>query len=555
MPCLRIALIVTGLTACGLIPAGASGIDTRAAEAAYRSGDYAAAADLYDLAFAQGDGKGVEGGDYYDAACAKALAGRPEAAFEALSKAVANGMLNREHMERDTDLTSLRTDPRWNALLAEVDRGREREKRIWGGQAFASPYRDDLPPAEKEAGLARVWAEARSNFANFDLVPELDWDAAFVSWLPKVRATASTADYYRELQAFLALLRDGHTGINLPAELRPRFLSRPPIGTRRIEGKVLVTQVFDEELLEVGVAPGLEILAIDGEPVEAYADRAVRPYQAASTPHDLDIRVYFQELLRGAAGSRVRLRLADAAGTEREVELERWPRERLAEVAPAPPLLAIRPLANGILHVELNSFDDAAIVAQWNARWEEIAAARGLILDLRQNGGGNSGNGFAILGTLVDRPFLSSAWRTRLYRPSYRAWGRAESWHREPPGEWPADPARHFAGPVAVLIGARTYSAAEDFAVAFDVANRGWLVGEPTGGSTGQPLFFTLPGGGGARVCTKRDTYPDGREFVGVGVSPDRHVAPTVADTRANRDPALVEAIEILRSGAPRPRR
>lgn len=91
---------------------------------------------------------------------------------------------------------------------------------------------------------------------------------------------------------------------------------------------------------------------------------------------------------------------------------------------------------------------------------------------------------------------------------------------------------------------------AEDFAVAFDVAGRSALVGEATGGSTGQPLMFALPGGGQARVCTKRDTYPDGREFVGVGVIPDRKVPTTVADLRAGRDRALEAAIEEVRGGA-----
>jgi len=314
---------------------------TKDAEAAYRRGEYALAADLYDAALVCGG----EGGDFYDAACAKALAGRVDAAFEALGKAVAGGMLNRGHLERDTDLASLRADPRWSTLLAAVDTGRERERHVWGGAAFATAYRDDLPADEKIAGLSRLWAEARSNFANFDLVSDLDWDAAFVAALPRVRATASTGDYYRELLAFVALLRDGHTGINLPAELRPGFYSRPPIATRKIGGKVLVTDLFDPALAASGVAPGMEIVAIDGEPVERYAERAVRPYQAASTPQDLEIRVYFQSLLRGAAGSRVRLRLADSSGAEREVALERLEpaRRERGEPRPAVILLDLKP--------------------------------------------------------------------------------------------------------------------------------------------------------------------------------------------------------------------
>jgi C-terminal processing protease CtpA/Prc len=76
---------------------------------------------------------------------------------------------------------------------------------------------------------------------------------------------------------------------------------------------------------------------------------------------------------------------------------------------------------------------------------------------------------------------------------------------------------------------------------------RGKIAGEPTGGSTGQPLFFKLPGGGMARVCTKRDSYPDGRDFVGKGVQPQIIVHPTVSDVRAGRDPVLEAALRELR--------
>jgi C-terminal processing protease CtpA/Prc len=97
-----------------------------------------------------------------------------------------------------------------------------------------------------------------------------------------------------------------------------------------------------------------------------------------------------------------------------------------------------------------------------------------------------------------------------------------------------------------VLTGPRTFSAAEDFVVSFDAMKRGMLVGQRTAGSTGQPLFFDLPGGGTARICVKRDTYPDGRAFVGIGIPPQIEVEPTVADIRAGRDPGIAAAVKAL---------
>lgn len=515
--------------------------------AAYAAGDYARSADLFERA--RGCAR-FEATDHYNAACAEALAGRADAAFASLERAVALGWANLEHLAADTDLASLHADPRWERVTAASGRLAADDRRIWGGAAFETPYRETLPEEERIAGLARYWAEVRSNFAFFDQVPELDWDAAFLETLPKVRAAATTAEYYRVLQALNARLHDGHTNVYPPKELRPSFYTRPALRTAKIEGRVVITRLLDPALAGAGLVPGLEIVAIDGEPVETYADAKVRPYQAASTPQDLEVRTYDYALLAGAAGSEVELLVEDASGARRTVRVVRTPQEELAKVAPPFLPLELTPLGDGILRIDLRSFDTSKVFEEWLAHWDEIAAAKGLILDLRDNGGGNSGHGYRILSTLLERPSATTVWRTRLYRPSFRAWGNAEGWHLAAPGGLDPSVEHHFAGPVAVLIGPRTYSAAEDFAVAFDVAERGPMIGAATGGSTGQPLMFALPGGGQARVCSKRDTYPDGREFVGVGVQPDREVTTTVADLRAGRDPVLEAAIEAVRTAA-----
>ncbi len=109
----------------------------------------------------------------------------------------------------------------------------------------------------------------------------------------------------------------------------------------------------------------------------------------------------------------------------------------------------------------------------------------------------------------------------------------------------PADSNRLLV-PTAVLTGWRTASAAEDFLVYLDGQSHVVKVGGPTYGSTGQPLMFDLPGGLAARVCTKRDTYPDGRDFVGPGVLPDVRVEATVEDIASGRDVVLERAQAVL---------
>lgn len=105
---------------------------------------------------------------------------------------------------------------------------------------------------------------------------------------------------------------------------------------------------------------------------------------------------------------------------------------------------------------------------------------------------------------------------------------------------------RPFLGPLAILIGPITWSAVEDFLVGLHGAGRATLFGQPTHGSTGQPLWVDLPGGGGAAICTRRCMYPDGKEFVGLGIQPDVPISTTVAGLRAGRDEVLDAALQWL---------
>lgn len=254
-------------------------------------------------------------------------------------------------------------------------------------------------------------------------------------------------------------------------------------------------------------------------------------------------------VLWGAEGTEVVLGLVDARGHRVDARVRRMNDDDLAKIAPAAAAFEYRVLPGNIAYVALNQFGDDKAAAEFEARFDEIANADALILDVRRNGGGNSGVGYRVLSALVDKPFLTSNWWTREYRPTYRAWGRPEGRYGEEAYEVQPSSGRFSAKPVVVLTSGSTYSAAEDFVVAFDGAKRGTIIGEPTGGSTGQPLHVPLPGGGRVRICTKHDTYADGREFIGIGVQPHVLVHPTLNDVRAGKDTVLEAAVRFLRRG------
>jgi C-terminal processing protease CtpA/Prc len=506
--------------------------------------DYARAGALLEQAFARKPEAPVE---LYNAARAYALGGDTERAFRLLARALDKGYVDAVAAAGDADLAALHGDPRWPQLIDDMKQRQLLDAKLFDSSALASSYRDDLPEDEKVAGLSKLWSEVKYNFVYTDTLKELDWDKLYLDYLPKVRATSSTAAYYRVLAQFVAQLRDGHTGVWPARELLNTEWAKPLMKTHLVEGHVLVRAVFDPALVAKGVTPGTEIVAVDGVPVKTYAHDDIVPYVSASTAQDLEARTYGFQFLQGPLKLAPRVSFRSAAGKTFDADVQRVAFEKFFELAPKDAPFELRILPGNVAYVALNGFGDDQAADRFIAAFDQIAKSSALVIDLRNNGGGNSGVGYRVLATLTDKPFATSKWATRDYRPTYRAWQLVNPDHEELDEAYPADAAHQYTKPVAVLTSAGTYSAAEDFMVAFDSMKRGPIVGEATGGSTGQPLMLSLPGGGQARICTKRDTYPDGRRWVGIGIAPTVKAAPRLADLRSGRDTVLDAALAALR--------
>ena len=82
---------------------------------------YQEAAELFDQLIAARDD---EENDYYNAACAYALAGNKDAAFDRLSSALQHGFSDEKTLQSDSDLKSLHGDPRWQTFVASVTEAR-----------------------------------------------------------------------------------------------------------------------------------------------------------------------------------------------------------------------------------------------------------------------------------------------------------------------------------------------------------------------------------------------------------------------------------------------
>lgn len=491
----------------------------------------------------------------YNTACYLALSGDDTLAFVYLKKAVYDdGFADAASVEKDPDLNSLHHDPLWPIILHGIDENIRKQQKaaalyfnqkgFWESKALKTPYRENISEEEKIAGLSKFWSEAKYNFVNFDLLPDLNFDSLYFSYLPKVRNTKSTLEYYQIMAKFGAILRDGHTNVYAPQELANELYARPLLRSRLVEEKVLIVGIYDPKLEKEGIKVGQEIVEVNGLPVKEYAARYVIPYQSSSTWQDREVRAYDYALFAGSIHQPIELQLRDKSGSMQKHTIFRVkPEERSAKLTVPP--FEYSMLKGNIAYVALNSFGSDSAANAFAANYEDISKANAIIFDVRNNGGGSSSVGWNILSYLIEKPFPIHAWYTREYRPSYRAWNNVQQVYGGKNHLYP-NKKFFYSKPVVVLTSARTFSAAEDFAAAFKSLDRGQIIGSATGGSSGQPLLISLPGNGTARICTKRDALANGEDFVGKGVQPDKKVAQTIEDVRKGVDTVLEEAIRQL---------
>ncbi|HEX8638526.1 MAG TPA: hypothetical protein VF692_10720, partial [Pyrinomonadaceae bacterium] len=367
----------------------------------------------------------------YNVACLYALAGKTDDAFLYLDRAVSRGFLNVAHMQKDSDLISLRGDVRWQKVIEKAEaKIKEQQstfwnkKEFWDNPALKTPYRENISEDEKIAGLSKLWSEVKYNFSNFDIVPDVNWDAAYLEFLPKVRRTKSTIEYYRVLQEMSARLRDGHTDVSFPDEIKDEVYARPAIRTRLIEDKVLIVEVYDPFLRQNGIEKGQEIIEIDDIPVKQYAEQRVKPYQSVSTKQMLDWFAYELSLLGGSSKIPVKLTLKDAGGKTFEKTLNRLTGAERAKFSKSPSPFEFKVLPGNLAYVALNTFGDNQAAEMFEKNFDEIAKSNALIINVRENGGGNSGVGYRVLSHLTDKPFKTWGGYMRQLNSTVRAWGQ-----------------------------------------------------------------------------------------------------------------------------------
>lgn len=164
----------------------------------------------------------------------------------------------------------------------------------------------------------------------------------------------------------------------------------------------------------------------------------------------------------------------------------------------------------------------------------------GIIIDVRWNNGGNSTNAETVASRFADKKRLAQKQKSK-NGPGKNDFSDWVDWYIEPKGDY------QFTKPVVVLTSRLTSSSAEDFVLYMKVLPNVTIIGDTTGGGTGNPIFRELPNGWSYKLSTAYAIDVEGNIVDGKGVVPDVTVQTTSADSIAGIDRILQTGIDKLK--------
>jgi len=274
----------------------------------------------------------------------------------------------------------------------------------------------------------------------------------------------------------------------------------------------VIAPIDDTPAFRAGIRPGDLITSIDDKPVNG-----MTPDQASA-------------LMRGNPGTKVTLTLY------RKREDRTFPLTVTRAVIKLQSVKTAMP-APGYAYVRITSFQEHTtpdLAARLNTIAHQEPNLKGLILDLRNNGGGLVESAVGVAGAFLPRDSIvvttngQVEYSKRAYRDTY-AYYRLSSFNSDPLLN---EPAIFKTVPMIVLTNAYTASASEIVAGALQDAHRAVILGKTTFGKGSVQTSVPLTSNTALRLTTAYYYTPSGRSIQDIGIRPDVPV-----DQYADGDP------------------
>lgn len=182
-------------------------------------------------------------------------------------------------------------------------------------------------------------------------------------------------------------------------------------------------------------------------------------------------------------------------------------------------------LQDSIGYIRILSMMDP-VVDEFDRAYQQVKDFSNLIVDVRENGGGSSGNGKKICEYLIHKP------QPHCVSPDWEILPRKDS----------------YKGKLFLLTSTYTFSAAESFTLDLKESGNAIIIGEGTGGDTGnRPRTFHTTNGIYFRLPTREPSFsPNGFPMEGKSIMPHYEVCQKVNDFMKNRDTVLDFTLKMI---------
>ena len=384
---------------------------------------------------------------------------------------------------------------------------------------------------------------------------EIDWEAKRTEFLPLFEAATTDEDaraYQRALRDFSWSIPDGHvSGPFVSEDFQQDIAGGLGIAIRETnEGPVIVNFVGEGSPAETaGITLGTEIVSIDGVPIADVISNAVAHSAPFSTEHFKRLQ-QMRYAVRFPIETEVELTWIDADGeeaTETMTVIGEYDSFSFSSFARGTTGFEI-PVDYELLeedeygendygYVKIDSFSDNSVLTI--QLWERMIrtlkryAVGGLIIDMRQNGGGSG--------------FLADQMAAYFFQESHILGNSA--FYDEDRGEFYLDPEGQdryylpaedlrYDGEVAIIVGPFCLSACEFFSYDMTIDDRATVVGHyPTGGLGGSIKSIKMPDEEYFTYTIGRAVDADGEIHIeGKGVPPSVQVTITEENLLADED-------------------
>lgn len=171
---------------------------------------------------------------------------------------------------------------------------------------------------------------------------------------------------------------------------------------------------------------------------------------------------------------------------------------------------------------------------------EEFQSLEGIVIDIRNNGGGEAKEAYKIASHFADQERLFAYSRSKS-GPGRSALSEFFALHISPSGK------KQFTRPMAVLTNRMTGSAAEFMTVMIRSFPYSIHVGDTTGGGISGQITRELPNGWTYTLSPGVIYPPDQTPIEGTGIAPHVTVTISSSDSMAGNDTILEEAMRLLK--------